>query len=103
MQRGQIPTEPRRFNLLLVRGDGTPVLRLTVPRWTLAAGLGVLVLLVVLTLGALRYLDDYLTLRRERESLMALAPRMAEQTALIDLYQRRLRELRAEIDGWRDV
>jgi murein DD-endopeptidase MepM/ murein hydrolase activator NlpD len=32
-----------------------------------------------------------------------LSSRLADQTALIDLYQRRLRELRAEVDGWRDV
>jgi len=93
----------RRFNLLLVRGDGTRVLRLTFPRWTLAAGLGLLALMVVLGVGALRYFDDYLTIRRERESLLAMSSRLADQTALIDLYQRRLRELRAEVDGWRDV
>ncbi len=95
--------QPRRFNLLLVRGDGTSVLRLSFPRWTLAAGLGGVALTAVLLAGSLGCLDDYLTLRRQRETLAALSPRLAEQQALIDLYQKRLRELQTEIDGWREL
>src|SRR5262245_59311091 len=91
----------RRFNLVLVRADGTPVLGLAFPRWTFAAGIGGLALLALLAIGSLRYLDDYLTLRGQRDALIALSPKLAEQQALIDLYQRRLRELRAEVDGWR--
>jgi len=97
------PMPKRRFNLVLVRADGTPVLGLAFPRWTLAAGIGGLALLALLAIGSLRYLDDYLTLRSQRDALIALSPKLAEQQALIDLYQRRLRELRAEIDGWREL
>jgi murein DD-endopeptidase MepM/ murein hydrolase activator NlpD len=97
------PMSNRRLNLLLVRADGTRVLGLTVPRWTLAVGIGGLVLVVLFAIGSLRYLDDYLTLRAQRETLIALSPRLAEQQALIDLYQQRMRELRAEVDGWREV
>src|SRR5262245_18655656 len=93
----------RRFNLLLVRADGTRVLGIAFPRWTLAAAIGGVLLLVLLAIGSLRYVDDYLTLRTQRGTLIALSPRLAEQQALIDLYQQRLRELRAEVEGWRDV
>jgi murein DD-endopeptidase MepM/ murein hydrolase activator NlpD len=93
----------RRFNLFLVRADGTRVLGLAFPHSTLAVVIGGLVLVGLLAIGSLRYLDDYLTLRSQRETLIALSPRLAEQQALIDLYQRRLRELRAEVDGWREL
>ena len=92
-----------RFTLLLVRAGGTRVLGWAFPRWTSAIGIGGLALLALLAIGSLRYLDDYLTLRSQRETLIALSPRLAEQQALIDLYQRRLQELRAEIDGWREL
>ena len=82
----------RRFNLLLVRADGAHVLGLAFPRWTLPVVVGGLALLVLLAIGSLRYLDDYRTLRTQREALIALSPRLAEQQALIDLYRRRLRE-----------
>jgi murein DD-endopeptidase MepM/ murein hydrolase activator NlpD len=72
-------------------------------RWALAAALGSTALLVAVVAGAAPFLHDYLTLRRQRESLVALAPRLAEQQALIDLYQKRVRQLRSEIDGWREL
>ena len=97
------PMRKRRFNLLLVRADGTHVLGLAFPGWTLAVVVGGLAVLVLLAIGSLRYLDDYLTLRTQREALTALSPRLAEQQVVIDLYQRRLRELRAEVDGWREL
>jgi murein DD-endopeptidase MepM/ murein hydrolase activator NlpD len=93
----------RRFNLLLVRADRTRVLGLTFPRWTLAVGVGGVLLLALFAIGSLRYVNDYLTLRGQRETLIALSPRLAEQQARIDFYKQRLRELRAEVDGWRDV
>ena len=93
----------RRFDLLVVRGDGTRVLQLSLPRWMLAAALGSVALSLVLAAGSLRFLPDYLTLRHQRESLASFFPRLAEQQALINLYRTRVGELRAEIDGWRDL
>src|SRR5215471_19148416 len=97
------PMPKHRFNLLVVRADGTRVLGLASARWTLALATGGFALLALLAIASLRYLDDYLTLRSQREALIALSPKLAEQQALIDHYQRRLRELRAEIDGWREL
>src|SRR5262245_51466599 len=72
-------------------------------RTVLVTALGSAAVLVTVVAGALPYLSDYLTLNRQRESLAAMAPRLAEQQALIELYQTRMRELRAEIDGWREL
>lgn len=90
----------RAFNLLLVGSDGRRFLRLRVPYWTLAVlmtvGAG-----AAASLGAVY--SDYLALRDERASLSGLRPRAEEQQRLIEVYQSRLREVRIEIDSWRDV
>ena len=92
-----------RFDLRGGGSEGARVLDQAGTRWTLITVLGSAVLLVAVVAAVVPVLDDYLTLRRQRESLAALAPRLAEQQALIDLYQNRMRELRAEIDGWREL
>jgi len=58
---------------------------------------------VAATAAVVPFLEDYLALRQQRDSLASMAPRLAEQQALIDLYQTRVRELRAEIDTWREL
>jgi septal ring factor EnvC (AmiA/AmiB activator) len=91
---------PRRFNLLVVGGDGRRLLRLRVPAWALALVLGAGAL-VVASLGLIY--GDYLALRQQRASLATLKPRLAEQQALLETYQARIREVGAEIDGWREI
>ena len=93
---------PRRFSFLIVRGDGSRVLRMSVPGWALRAALTsatLALVLVAISLGV--FFPDYLSLRQQRQSLAALLPRAAEQQALVALYQQRVREVRAEIDRWR--
>src|SRR6266567_2322475 len=68
-----MPT-PKEFNLLVVHGDGRRVVRLALSRWVILIALGVL-----------------------------LAARVTEQQTLIESSQARMRELRAEIDSWRDL
>jgi len=92
-----------QINLLIVRGDGRRVLRLSLPRWTLVAVLASVALSVALGAGSLKFFGDSLTLRQQRESPAFLLRRLAEQQALIDLYQKRVREVRAEIDSWRGL
>jgi Peptidase family M23 len=94
---------PRRFNLLIVRGDGTPVLRLGVRKSVALAALGGAVIWTALSLVSLGYMTDYFGLRLQRRVLESVLPSMAQQQAHLDLYERRIRDLRAEIDGWRDV
>ncbi len=94
----------RRFRVLLVRGDGTRILRVALPRWVVTFTLGAVTVgatLVGTSLGAIY--RDYLSLRDQRASLAAMLPRLAEQQVLLDSYQNEARELMAEVDGWREI
>jgi murein DD-endopeptidase MepM/ murein hydrolase activator NlpD len=94
----------RRFNLLLVRDDGARVLRLTLPRWAMLLALGGLALGgggAALGVGALY--RQYRGLEAERATLASVLPQLHEQQALLDTYRARARDLRAEIDGWRQI
>jgi murein DD-endopeptidase MepM/ murein hydrolase activator NlpD len=91
---------PRGFNLLIVKSDGSGVLRLTFPRWLLGFAVGGLVL-VVFTLGLIY--GDYLSLRQQRASYTELEGRLVQQQAAIDGSEKLAREVRAEIDSWRDL
>jgi murein DD-endopeptidase MepM/ murein hydrolase activator NlpD len=95
--------EPRRFNLLIVRGDGSRVLRLSVSLWTVGAALASVVLSLGIAAAALTFYGDYQALRRQDQTVASLLPRLARQQALIDLYQQRIREVRTEIDSWREL
>ena len=94
-----MPT-PKEFNLLVVHGDGRRVVRLALSRWVILIALGVL-LAAPIALAVIY--GDYLQLRRERASLAQLTARVTEQQTLIESSQARMRELRAEIDSWRDL
>src|SRR5438128_10574350 len=94
-----MPT-PKEFNLLVVHGDGRRVVRLALSRWVILIALGVL-LAAPIALAVIY--GDYLELRRERASLAQLTARVTEQQTLIESSQARMRELRAEIDSWRDL
>ena len=51
---------PKGFNLLIVKGDGSGVFRLSLPRWLMGLAVGGLVFAAA-TLGAIY--SDYLSLR----------------------------------------
>jgi len=89
-----------RFNLLIINGDGTRILRLTFPHWVLWAGLGSLGL-AVSTLGAIS--GDYASLRRQVPEVQALQRQVAGQQAFVDSSHRRIAEVRAEISSWRPL
>lgn len=97
-------TRPKRFNLLLVRPDGSRILHLTLPRWVIGAAVGgtALGIALVATSFGVMY-SDYLSLRSQRDTMSLLVPRLTEDHGLIEVYQRRVRELREEVAGWRDV
>jgi murein DD-endopeptidase MepM/ murein hydrolase activator NlpD len=88
----------RKFNLLVVHGDGRRIARITLPRWLILAAVGLV--LVVPASVAVIY-TDYLQLRSQRTSLNELSARVAEQQGLLDAAQSKMRQIRAEIDGWR--
>jgi murein DD-endopeptidase MepM/ murein hydrolase activator NlpD len=90
----------RGFNLLVVHGDGRRIARLNLPRRLILAVLGLS--LAVPASVAVIY-ADYLQLRSQRTALNELAARVAEQQGLIDATQSKMRLIRAEIDGWREL
>jgi murein DD-endopeptidase MepM/ murein hydrolase activator NlpD len=91
---------PKGFNLLIVKGDGSGVFRLSLPRWLLGLTVGGAVF-VAATLGAIY--SDYLSLRHQRANFTALQGRLVEQQTLIDDSEKRAREVRVEIDSWRNL
>jgi murein DD-endopeptidase MepM/ murein hydrolase activator NlpD len=94
-----MPTR-REFNLLMVHGDGRRIARVTLPRWLILIVLG-LVLAVPASVAVIY--TDYLKLRSQRASLNDLTARVAQQQGVIEASQSKLREIRAEIDGWREL
>jgi murein DD-endopeptidase MepM/ murein hydrolase activator NlpD len=90
----------RKFNVLVVRDDGRRIARVTLPRWLILTVLG-LVLAVPASVAVIY--TDYLQLRTQRTSLNELSARVAEQQGPIDAAQSKMRQIRAEIDGWREL
>jgi len=88
----------RQFNLLMVRDDGSRVLRLSVPGWSVVVVAGAL---AVTILGLAFIYPDYVTLRHQRGALSALSARLHAQQVLLDASESRMREIRGEIDSWR--
>jgi murein DD-endopeptidase MepM/ murein hydrolase activator NlpD len=92
--------KPKQFNLLMVRDDGSRVLRLSVPGWVVGAMVGGF---AVTLLGLAFIYPDYVSLRSQRAAFSALSARLASQQSLIEASQQRMREIRGEINSWRDL
>ncbi|MGH7368018.1 MAG: M23 family metallopeptidase [Candidatus Rokuibacteriota bacterium] len=90
----------KQFNLLMVRDDGSRVLRLSVPGWAVASVVGGL---AVTVLGLAFIYPDYVSLRHQRGTFAALSERLHVQQRLLDASRSRMREIRGEIDSWRDL
>ena len=90
----------KQFNLLMVRDDGSRVLRLSVPGWAVAAALGGL---AVTIFGLAFIYPDYVSLRHQRGTFVALSERLHLQERLLDASQARMREIHGEISTWRDL
>ena len=90
----------REFNLLVVHGDGRRIARLTLPRWLILTVLG---LFLAVPASVTVIYKDYLTLRSQRASLNELSARVVEQQEMIDASQTKMRQIRVEIDGWREL
>src|SRR5260370_20100961 len=82
------------------RGGGGRGVRLSVPGWVVGAVVGGL---VVTLIGLAFIYPDYVTLRHQRGTFATLSARLHTQQALLDAAQSRLREIRGEIDSWRDL
>jgi murein DD-endopeptidase MepM/ murein hydrolase activator NlpD len=89
-------SQPGRFNLLIVSGDGRRVLRLYLPRPLAWTGLALLVTTVVTSAAVL---TDYLALAHQRGTVATL--RAAENDRLLDATRQRLAEIQTEMASWR--
>lgn len=90
----------KQFSLLIVRGDGSRVIRFNLPRpAALAAVAGIAV--AVTTFFTL--LGDWVQLRKLTVEARTFKQQMAEQQQTIDSFNRRVAELRTEMVGWREL
>ena len=88
------------FRLVVVRGDGTRILRVTFRRRVLVA-VAVSVFLVSGLISSLAL--DWLELRRITRDLRPHFPEIIEQRAAIERLYTRIGDLRREVDGWRTI
>src|SRR3989449_4240715 len=89
-----------QFSLLIVRGDGTKVVRFNFTR-PVARGAFAGVALALSVVGALT--TDWVELRELTREARTFARQIAEQRETIDAFNRRVVELRQEMVGWRDL
>lgn len=89
-----------KVELEVRRSDGSSVVRMEAPRWSVSIAVG----LIGLLLGAAGAIwGDYIQLRRQRAEFDLLQSRVSEQQRLIGEFESRARKVRAEIDAWSDV
>ena len=90
----------QQFSLLIVRGDGTRVVRFNFPRPAAVAAVAG-AFLAVTTFGTL--LGDWVQLRNLTVEARTFKQQIADQQATIDSFNRRVVELRQEMTSWRDL
>jgi len=97
-----IPIKRRRgqqFSLLIVRGDGSRVIRCNIPHRTavaMAAFVG------VTGLGLSTLIGDYIYGRELVRTAAAVHRELDEHKQIIDSFNRRVGDLRREVNGWRE-
>ena len=86
------------IGFLIVYGDGSRVLRLSVPRFLLYGLLAVIVLV-----GATVTAGQYVFVRIQAGELSALREEVSDHRSSLNTFQQRLTAVRTEIDGWREL
>ena len=89
-----------QFSLLIVRGDGTRILRFSFPR---RLALGVLIGLGVIALAVGAVLGDYVQLRALTRDAVAVHRQLTEHRAVLETFNTRVSELRTEVGAWREL
>src|SRR5439155_15622637 len=84
------------FSLLVVYGDGSRVLRVSLPRWIVYGTLGSFAALAVASLSG-----GYVLHLGQGDQMAALRRRVHDQRALIDSFHTRVAAVRGEITAWR--
>jgi murein DD-endopeptidase MepM/ murein hydrolase activator NlpD len=86
------------FNLVVVPGDGSRVLRFSVPRWVAYGALGLESVVLAAMVG---FSGDYALLSRQSGQMETLRQRADDQRAVIDAFEMRLPAIRSEITDWK--
>jgi murein DD-endopeptidase MepM/ murein hydrolase activator NlpD len=86
--------------VVVERGDGARVIRVSAPRWMVSVAVAALGLILIA--GGAWY-RDYASLRGQRAAFTALQSRLAEQRLAFDGFQARVGQIRAEVDSWRGL
>ena len=89
-----------RVHVVLERTDGSRIVRLPAPRWLVSAAVAIAAVVLVAASTVYR---DYVGLRAQRAEFAAGLHRIAEQQTVIDGFQERVGQIRAEVDGWRTL
>jgi len=84
------------FSLLVVHGDGSRVLRVSLPRWIVYGTLGSVAAVAAVGLSA-----EYVFRQRDGNEVAELRRRVDDQRAVIDSFQTRVAAVRGEITTWR--
>jgi murein DD-endopeptidase MepM/ murein hydrolase activator NlpD len=90
----------RHFSLLVVRGDGARVLRFNFPKGLVVTSL-VVVVATSATVGVLA--ADWLELRRITRDSRSYVDQITQQRAALASVDQKVRELRREVSGWREI
>ena len=90
----------KQFSLLVVRGDGARVLRLSFPK---RLPLTILVAGVVVAGGFSVVVGDWWHVRQRIRDSASLYQQIDEQRAMIDKFNRRVTELRQEVASWGEL
>jgi murein DD-endopeptidase MepM/ murein hydrolase activator NlpD len=93
-------TGRKQFSLLIVRGDGTRVVRFNFPR---PAAVAVVASVAVAFTTFFTLLGDWVQLRKLTVEARTFKQQIDDQQATIDSFNRRVVELRQEMAGWRDL
>lgn len=89
-----------KVELEVRRSDGSSVVRMEAPRWSVSVAVGLFGLLLG---GAGAIWGDYIQLRRHRADFDVLHSRVADQQRVIEAFESRARKARAEIDAWSEL
>src|SRR5512132_2025199 len=99
-RRKRLTQHRNNFSLLIVRGDGVRVLRFNFQRPLALTGVATLAVGVAMV-GLL--VGDWAHLRSLTREAVTFSAKLTEQRTTIDTFNRRIAELRREMDGWRDL
>jgi murein DD-endopeptidase MepM/ murein hydrolase activator NlpD len=86
------------FQVIVVLGDGSRVVRFSLPRWIAYATIGLFAAAAISVVGLS---GQHLLLERQWVQLVSLRRRVEDQKKLIDSFQTRIASVRTEIMNWK--